>query len=231
MSSGTGGSGTGGSGTGGSGSLAQRPTVCSPATLGRISNRSNFEAWKALTSTTLNGISSTAAGGGIPPSSAEANALATSSADIFNTVSCIQEKITELGGTTNQIQTTQSAIINVTKQIEEEEANVAIAHDRVAYIRHPEREVSYYESWFPIDRPMHRESTPWFVAVTSFLVLFTLLVILSFAGIDLSFTISPNIIAFYQWVISQFTYTTMILILLLIFTLYYFMNIKQNQSK
>lgn len=154
--------------------------------------------------------------------------MAETSADIFNTTSCIQEKLTEIGGTTNTIQTTQQAIIDVTKRIEEEEANVAIAHDRVAYIRHPEREVSYYESWFPIDRPMRRESVPWFVVVTSFIAIFSLLVFLSLVGVDLSFTVHPSLIIFYDLVMSQFSFTTVMLIILLAFAFYYFMNMKQS---
>jgi hypothetical protein len=204
------------------------PSSCTPAILGRISNRTNFEAWKAVTSTTLNGVSPTAAAGTTQPSPAEARTLAETSADIFNTTSCIQEKLTEIGGTTNTIQTTQQAIIDVTKRIEEEEANVAIAHDRVAYIRHPEREVSYYESWFPIDRPMRRESVPWFVVVTSFIAIFSLLVFLSLVGVDLSFTVHPSLIIFYDLVMSQFSFTTVMLIILLAFAFYYFMNMKQS---
>lgn len=207
------------------------PSSCTPAILTRISSSDNFNAWKTITSTTLNGISPTAAAGSIQPSPAEASALANTSADIFNTTSCIQEKITEIGGTTNTIQATQQAILDVTKRIEEEEANVAIAHDRVAYIRHPEREVSYYESWFPIDRPMKRESVPWFMVVTSFIGIFSILVVLSLIGVDLSFSVSPRLLIFYDLVRAQFTFTTMILILLLIFTLYYFMNTKQSVGK
>jgi hypothetical protein len=207
------------------------PSSCTPAILMRISSSDNFNAWKTSTSTTLNGISPMAAGGTIQPSPAEASTLANTSADIFNTTSCIQEKLTEIGGTTNTIQATQEAILDVTKKIEEEEANVAISHDRVAYIRHPERNVSYYESWFPIDRPMQRESVPWFMVVTSFIGIFSILVVLSLIGVDFSFNVSPRLLIFYDWVRMQFTYTTITLILLIMFMLYYFMNTKQSVGK
>jgi len=201
---------------------------CTPAILARIGGADSFNAWKGMTSSQVNSISPTAAGGTIPPTTLEASTLATAAADIFTTTACIQEQLTGLGGTTNQIQLAQQSILSIQEQIEAAEADVAIARDRVAYIRHPEEHTSYYESWFPIDRPMHSNSVPYFVGVTIFLIIFSLLVGLSALGLNITVNIHPAFLAFIDFVISQFTYLTMSLTLLVAFGIYYFISQKQS---
>ena len=143
-------------------------SAMSNADLSRLQNQDNFNSWKQTVSAQLNSISSTTISGSTEPSSAEAAKLNTVATDIFNTTACIQEQLTLLSGTTNSIHDTQQGILDINDQILQAEADVNIARDRVAYIRHPEQHTSYYESWFPIDRPMHKENVSYFVAVTKF---------------------------------------------------------------
>ena len=102
----------------------------------------------------------------------------------------------------------------------EEDSN--IARDRVAYIRHPERQTSYYESWFPMDRPMRTSSVPIFVGLTVFIILFSILLILSFLGIDFNIVIHPTLQVLAQYLYTQFTWLTLIQTLLAIYSIYYF---------
>jgi hypothetical protein len=148
--------------------------------------------------------------------------------EVFDTAACIQEKLTALGSTTNQIQTAQQDILRLNKEITEAEADVAIARDRVAYIRHPEEHTSFYESWFPINRPMHRENVPYFIAVTVFLVVFSLLVGLSLIGMNINVSVNPALLYFIQSILAQFTWLTFALFLVLVFAIYYFVNQRQS---
>jgi len=148
--------------------------------------------------------------------------------EVFDTAACIQEKLTSLGSTTNQIQTAQQDILRLNKEITEAEADVAIARDRVAYIRHPEEHTSFYESWFPINRPMQRENVPYFIGVTIFLLIFSLLVGLSLIGVNINVVMNPALIYFIQSILSQFTWLTLVLFLMLVFAVYYFVNQKQS---
>jgi hypothetical protein len=197
-------------------------SVCTPQILTRIADPTTFNAWKAITSGNLNSISSSAAAGSLPPSPNESSALSTASADIFATSACIQEQINSLGSTTNNIQSAQTAILDLNKQIDEAKAQVAIARDRVAYIRHPEQHTSFYESWFPIDRPMHVTSVPAFLGITVFLFVFALLIVLSVMGVDLQITITPGLGFALTGIRAQFTWFSGLEFLVIAGLVYYF---------
>ena len=148
--------------------------------------------------------------------------------EVFDTAACIQEQLSRLGSTTNHIQTAQQDILRLNNEITDAEADVAIARDRVAYIRHPEEHTSYYESWFPINRPMQRENVSYFIGVTVFLLVFSLLVGLSLIGVNVNVAMNPALVYFIQRILAQFTWLTFILTLMLIFVVYYFVNQKQS---
>lgn len=195
---------------------------CTPQILVRIGDSTAFGAWKGVTSGTLNSISSAAAAGTIPPSQNESSTLSTTSADIFATTACIQEQISTLGSTTNRIQSAQTSILNLNKEIEDAKAQVNVARDRVGYIRHPEQTTSFYESWFPIDRPMHVTSVPVFLAITVFLFVFALLMVFSALGINLQVITSPNMFTGISQIMQQFTWLTGIQFLVIAGLVYYF---------
>jgi hypothetical protein len=197
-------------------------SLCTPQILTRIADSTTFNAWKAITSGNLNSISSSAAAGNIDPSPNESSVLSTASADIVATSSCIQEQINKLGSTTNNIQSAQSAILDLNKEIEEAKAQVAIARDRVAYIRHPEQHTSFYESWFPIDRPMHVTSVPAFMGITIFLFIFALLIVFSVMGVDLQISITPRLGLTLTGIRAQFTWLSGIQFLVIAGLVYYF---------
>jgi hypothetical protein len=194
----------------------------------RVSNSETFNTWKAITSTEINSISPTAAAGTVPPSAEEMNKLITASADVFNTVACIQEKISELEGSTNAIHRAQETILSLNEEISKAEEDVAIARDRVSYIRHPEEHTSFYESWFPITRPMTSSSVPFFVGVVAFIVIFGVLIFLSYLGLEVNINVTPGLVGFTYSIADQFTFTTVLLIILLATVLYYFMYMKQK---
>jgi hypothetical protein len=195
---------------------------CTPQILVRIGDSTAFSAWKSVTSGTLNSISSAAAAGTIPPSQNESSTLSTASADIFATTACIQEQISTLGSTTNRIQSAQASILNLNKEIEDAKAQVDVARDRVGYIRHPEQTTSFYESWFPIDRPMHVTSVPVFLAITVFFFVFALLMVFSALGINLQVITSPNMFTGISQITQQFTWLTGIQFLVIAGLVYYF---------
>lgn len=206
------------------------PTACNPTILSRISNLTTFNAWKNITSSRITSISPTAASGVIQPTTIETNTLSSVTSELLDTTACIQEKLTALGGTTNLIQTAQEDMLRLKNEIIEAEADAAIARDRVAYIRHPEEHTSYYESWFPIDRPIQRNTVPYLMAVTVFIFVFAFLVGMSLFGVNISiiFPISTTdpisiFMSYFSWFGS-----TLVLAILLILTLYYFMYIKQS---
>jgi hypothetical protein len=197
-------------------------STCNSIILARLQSQDAFNTWKNDTSTQLNTISANAQSGAIQPSPTESTMFSTLSADILSTTSCIQSQLGTLSGTSNQIHSLQQEIMNTKDAIAQSEADLSIARDRVAYIRHPERHTSYYESWFPMDRPMQKGSVPIFVGLTVFTLLFSLLLILSFMGVDFNIVIHPRLQVFAQYVYSQVTWLTLVQALLTIYSIYYF---------
>jgi hypothetical protein len=136
-------------------------------------------------------------------------------------IGCLQEKISKVSNTTNQVQSAQSNIIDLNKKIIEAEADVNIAKDRVAYLRNPEDKTSYYESWFPMGRPMQNGSVPFFIAINSFLTIFLVLILSTFMGLNISFMTMPT--NFRYGHNTLFTFPNMALAFLVGFIIYYFL--------
>lgn len=139
--------------------------ACSATIEARLSTSDTFTAWKTTTSTTLNAIQSTDR-----PTLTQQAELVQAEADIFATLSCLQKKQGSLSTVSNDIQQAQEQILKLQDAIEAEQNNVEIAKDRVAYIRAPEEHTSFYESWFPMDRPMKPGSVPILIGITVFFV-------------------------------------------------------------
>ena len=201
-------------------------STCNSTILARLQSQDTFNAWKNATSAELNAISANAQSGNLQPSPAEAATFSTLSADILNTTVCIQSQLTNLSGTSNQIHSIQEEIMTTKDAITQSEADSSVARDRVAYIRHPERNTSYYESWFPMDRPMRTSSVPIIVGLTVFVILFGILIIMSFMGIDFNIVIHPTLQGLMQYLYTQFTWLTFIQALLTIYSIYYFTHRK-----
>ena len=191
------------------------PTTCSSEILSVINDADNFSAWSSTKQTTLNSITTSS-----NPTTANQASLNSASNDIFNMIGCLQEKISKGSNTTNEIQSAQSSIIDLNKKILEAETDVNIAKDRVAYLRNPEDRTSYYESWFPMGRPMENLSIPFFIAINSFLVIFIILILFTFMGMNISFmSVQGN----YRVNNTLFTLPKMALAFLVGFIIYYFL--------
>jgi ABC-type multidrug transport system permease subunit len=119
-------------------------------------------------------------------------------------------------------------VSDLNEQIKQEEANASIARDRVAYIRHPERHVSNYESWFPIDRPIHSLSLIILIAITIFLGVFYIFVLMSLFNFNLVFYTGQNYATnpWIAWISQQLTLSFWITLIILIAVVIYF--VKRN---
>ena len=191
-------------------------SVCTSTLNAIISDSTSFDAWKSAKAITLNSITSSA-----NPTSDSESALNEASQDIFNLVACLNEKLKDVGQTTNDIQDAQSSILELNKEIREAEEHVKIAKDRVAYIRNPDQHTSYYESWFPMGRPMQPDSIPIFIAVDTFLFIFIILILSSYFGLNISLILpNPRVSSGNT---TEFTFPNIMLAFLVGFIIYYFL--------
>ena len=155
-------------------------SVCTATTLARIADTPSFTAWKSSTDVILNSISPTTSSGTTPPSLGETTTLTDVADKIFETSICLNEKITELSSTTNKIQKAQEDIIHLTKAIDDAKEHAEISKNRVEYVRNPDQHTSFYESWFPIGRPMYQGSIPIFIGIIVFLGVLPVVILLSY---------------------------------------------------
>jgi hypothetical protein len=187
-------------------------SVCTSKTTGNIAN---FSSWKSMTATSLNSITSST-----NPTPLQQDTLNTTANDIFQTVACLNEKIRGVSELTNRIQTAQEEIISLNRQISEADEHVSIARDRVGYIRNPEKHTSFYESWFPLGRPMDKKSIPILIAINTFLFIAGIFVIMTFFGLKISFPLSSTSTSYST---NSFKLSDGLLLLLVGFIIYYFL--------
>jgi len=141
---------------------------------------------------------------------------------------CISDEINKLTGTSSDIAALHEKILAKTVELENGETDISIAKDRVAYIRNPERKTSNYESWFPIDRPLHPASIVILIALSIFLGVFFLLSVLSAADIQLMFYVpaTASRSSFMIWLQEQMTFSFWVVLIILISVVIYF--VKRN---
>jgi hypothetical protein len=141
---------------------------------------------------------------------------------------CILDEINKLSASSTDISTLQVDILNKTTELANAEKDIELAKTRVEYIRNPEQHTSNYESWFPIDRPIHIVSLFVLIGLTVFLGTFYILVILSAFDIDLNFYTRPiyGQSSTFMWISQQLTISFWIVLIVLISVVIYF--VKRN---
>jgi hypothetical protein len=190
----------------------------------RITTSSAFGIWKEITSTAINRLITSANTKNGQLSDGEKAEFEVLQKDVFNTLACLQEKQMGASSTTNDIHTSQARILELQEQLKQREEEVQIAKDRVAYIRDPDARPSYYQSWFPMDRPMRPTSIPIFIGIVVFFSMFIFMAILSVVGINISVLSAPGSSSFslLQWMQAQLTPGFWLVFVILVSVIIYF---------
>ena len=149
--------------------------------------------------------------------------------EILTASLCLSTAINELSSTSSDIAGLNEEILQKSKELSEAQEDITIAKDRVAYMRHPERNTSNYESWFPIDRPISIFSLIFILCLTIFLAVFCILLTLSSIGVDITVFVSPSYLqqnTAVSMIMQQFTVSFWILLIAFISVVVYF--VKRN---
>lgn len=139
------------------------------------------------------------------PTEAQKTTLASKEAEVQAVLNCLQERITVTSTASNQVSTAQESILNLKRQIDEEKKSVELARDRVKYIRRPEEHTSYYESWFPLNRPLKQGSLVLLMSLALVISLVILFIGLSFLGFSPTVAIDAKGYSILSYIYSQFT--------------------------
>jgi hypothetical protein len=190
----------------------------------KLSTAGYFTSWKEATSTAITiyqALTST--------TQLQDNAMMELDKELIDASLCLSTAIQRLSSTSSDIAELNQQILQKTAELSEAEKDIAISKDRVAHIRHPEREVSNYESWFPIDRPISIFSLILIICLTIFLTVFLILLTLSYLGVDITmFTKQayPGQISMFTPIFEQLTVSFWILLIAFISTVVYFVQRK-----
>lgn len=117
-------------------------------------------------------------------------------AEIVDAVSNLQIRLN--ANPANLLETSTTELENIKVQIEQAKKDLLIAEQRVATLRHPEKDKSYYESWFPINRPLTNHSIIIITGIGIFFFILSFLIILKAFGLNISISMpwdNPEVVA------------------------------------
>lgn len=198
-------------------------SACTSSLNDAISSSSKFNAWYERNKLILTAFQSIST-----PTSAQQNTLLDVGSELTNMSVCLQEKISSSTSTPNDISNAYDDIYRLSEEIKLAEVNSNTAKNRVAYIRHPEQDVSYYESWFPLDRPLQTLTVIVLISICIFMSTFLLLMAMSLTGYDLYLFVSPNRTSssyqqsYISWIYSQLTFPFWIALAVIVAVVLYY---------
>jgi hypothetical protein len=88
---------------------------------------------------------------------------------------------TEIAETTQEIK-------NLQKQLNTRKIDIDVARDRASMTKRPEMTASYYDGWFPLNRPLKTSSIPILIGVSTMLLVSAFLILLEFFGLQTRIT-------------------------------------------
>lgn len=101
-------------------------------------------------------------------------------------VTAIEQLQTRVGSNpANLLEVSTTELRTLKSDIEMSKKDLKIAEERVATLRHPERDKSYYESWFPINRPLSKPSIIIILAIGIFFFIISFFILMKAIGFNL----------------------------------------------
>jgi hypothetical protein len=152
--------------------MSATASACTPAIQNIIATPASFATWKSTTAASL----------ATSPPPRDVSGIEQS---VFSVTNCLQEKINILKNMSTTDAEAQTKITAIEQKIETEKKNVQVSTDRVAYARNPVASVSYYQSWFPIDRPLKPLMMPILIGISVFVSMASFAYLLACANIFL----------------------------------------------
>jgi hypothetical protein len=160
------------------------PSPCDGKDPDIFTTRTAFLRWKDTPTTgkdpVLTGLAAITT-----PTTAQTSALTTLLNELITTNACFQEKISAVRGQSTDIASKQIRLLNLEDELKEKEEAVRIGKDRLGYLKDPEHRVNYYDSWFPLHRPLRPQTVPILIALGTFFGLVSFGYLFSLAGIRL----------------------------------------------
>jgi hypothetical protein len=140
---------------------------CTDEIVARISDPLLFSQWKTTIEVELNRLSQLT---GATADSQKDTGITQVETTIAKHMACVKEKLQLTEQTPADILTLQTNLAQAEADLREAEKDVNISKERARLLRNPERNVTVYESWFPLFRPMKIESAILLLGLTLFMI-------------------------------------------------------------
>lgn len=155
------------------------PSKCTDPLKADLQTQAALDTWLAPTKTTLDSLA-------VVTLSAEQTAqVAKLQADILVHKDCLNELKSAAETTTTRLAKLQTNAGDLDKQIAQKKLDVQVARDRAALALNPSLNRSYYDGWFPLERPLKHYSYPLLIGFGIFFLMIGFFVFMSLVGVDI----------------------------------------------
>jgi hypothetical protein len=184
-------------------------SACNDAINANIATAQAFKTWKDAKQSSLD-------------SRTVATDLPNLQANIFDTANCLNEKISGLSTLSTADSNTQLQIDNLQKKIDDEMKNKEISQHRLDSLKN--KETSYYESWFPMERDIRPATATILLGISVALCFISLAYLLQTVGIYIFVKYIGSETGDFglQAILQQFTIAFWIVLAVLIGVVFYF---------
>ncbi len=105
-------------------------------------------------------------------------------ADIAEAIVCLREGLERSLQLPNTISDLQSNMLTLDASLNKQEKAIEIAKERLNYVQDQNTNVSYYQGWFPIQRPLKQTTVPVLVFLTILFLMFSCGLLLKMGGMQ-----------------------------------------------
>lgn len=158
-------------------------SACTTTTTAIFETDAAFDSWKSGQTTWVN--SSLAAATPTPDAGVSTvPGLTTRATAIEAAKACLDELYKKAQEASTTQANLQTDLTMKKKTIEERKADIAVARDRALLAVQPDYNRSYYDGWFPLDRPLRQQTTPILIGFALFFLSMSFLTLMSFLRLD-----------------------------------------------
>ena len=111
--------------------------------------------------------------------------LSSVEANLSSHIRCIQKDILQRNDISSRLYTLQQEVEEARKTAAQRKETLAEAKERSSEIQNPYNNTTWWESWFPLGRPIRKENVPVLLSVSILMLVFSLGIFLRFAGLEL----------------------------------------------
>lgn len=99
-------------------------------------------------------------------------------------IQCLNKDMIQRNDYSAKLYSLQQEIEVLRKEVQEKKEIVDEAKERVETVKNPYSKTTWYETWFPLGRPIQKENVPVLLATSILMLVFSLGIFLRFAGLE-----------------------------------------------